>query len=97
MLEDKIVMNRGTKTVRQARPVTWRCELCSRERETWQYPGPVPRYCIDYYPEPRDYPGKTCKQVAQAVMNAARHRDRRRAEREANPWGRRPVGRPRST
>jgi hypothetical protein len=75
---------RGYTRTLHARLVQFRCEWCSEEREVWQYPGPVPRYCCE-----------ECRREAQRALNAGRQREKR--ERDAPPWwGRRNrVGRPR--
>jgi len=78
----KSITARGRTRIVQARLVEWRCEWCSQERTTWQYPGPPPRYC----PE--------CKEEAQQAMNTARQREKRQRQLEANPWGRARPGRP---
>jgi hypothetical protein len=79
-----ITTARGYTRTIQARRVAWRCEWCSVEHEEWRYPGPIPRYCAG------------CKQAAQNSLAAGQQRRKRQAAQDTHPWGRRPVGRPRT-
>ena len=62
-----------------AHKVTWSCQWCGTEHETWQYTGPAPRYCAE------------CRTPAQNAQAAALMRQRR----AAGPPSRRRPGRPR--
>jgi hypothetical protein len=62
------------------------CGWCSREYTAIrQGPGRPPLYCSD-----------ACRRQARKALNAGWMRRTRAQQREAEPWNRRPVGRPRT-